>query len=42
MSTSFEVTHGNPSDEELAVVVSLLTAAGNSVQATDAPVQMSN
>ena len=30
VSTSFEVTHGNPSDEELAVVVSLLTAAGNS------------
>lgn len=42
MSTSFEVTHGNPSDEELAVVVSLLTAAGNSVQATDAPVHTSN
>jgi hypothetical protein len=28
VSTSFEVTHGNPSDEELAVVVSLLTGRG--------------
>ncbi len=27
MSARFEVVHGNPSDEELAVVVSLLSAA---------------
>lgn len=29
MSTRFEVVHGNPSDEDLAVVVALLTAAAN-------------
>jgi hypothetical protein len=34
MSARFEVVHGNPSDEELAVVVSLLSAA-----ATAAPVE---
>jgi hypothetical protein len=39
VSTAFEVTHGNPSDEELAVVISLLTAASNAPQeVADAPV----
>jgi hypothetical protein len=32
VSTRFDVTHGNPSDEELAVVVALLTAASNAPQ----------
>jgi hypothetical protein len=35
VNARFEVVHGNPGDEELAVVVALLTAAANS--ATDAP-----
>ncbi len=29
MNTRFEVVHGAPSDEELAVVISLLTAAAS-------------
>ena len=37
MSTRFEVVHGNPSDEDLAVVVSLLSAAANSAVAAPDP-----
>ncbi|MCU0295161.1 MAG: acyl-CoA carboxylase subunit epsilon [Candidatus Nanopelagicales bacterium] len=37
MSTRFEVVHGNPSDEELAVVVSLLTAAASA--STESPAE---
>ncbi|MCB0898687.1 MAG: acyl-CoA carboxylase subunit epsilon [Actinobacteria bacterium] len=32
-----EVSHGNPSDEELAVVVALLTAAHSAPTAADEP-----
>ncbi len=38
MSTEFEVSHGNPSDEELAVVVALLSAASNAVAEHSEPV----
>jgi hypothetical protein len=39
VSTRFEVVHGNPSNEELAVVVSLLSAAASSsVPAPEQPV----
>ena len=38
----FEVVHGNPGDEELAVVVALLTAAANSATAAPAPEPASN
>ena len=37
MSTRFEVVHGNPSDEELAVVVSLLTAAASAPRTSPEP-----
>ncbi|MCU0277376.1 MAG: acyl-CoA carboxylase subunit epsilon [Candidatus Nanopelagicales bacterium] len=42
MSTRFEVVHGNPSDEELAVVVSLLTAAASAATGPPAPTMTSN
>ncbi len=36
MNARFEVVHGNPNDEELAVVVSLLTAAASAAPAPTA------
>lgn len=42
MSTEFEVVHGNPDDEQLAVVVSLLTAAASAQVAAPEPAQTSN
>ena len=33
MNAQFEVVHGNPNDEELAVVISLLTAAASAAPA---------
>ena len=42
MNARFEVVHGNPGDEELAVVVALLTAAANSATAAPAPEPASN
>lgn len=42
MSARFEVVHGNPSDEELAVVVALITAAASAAPAETPAEQTSN
>ena len=42
MSARFEVVHGNPSDEELAVVVALITAAASSSAPVPEPERTSN
>lgn len=39
MNARFEVVHGNPNDEELAAVISLLTAAASAAPAP-APAQV--
>jgi hypothetical protein len=42
VSARFEVVHGNPGDEELAVVISLLSAAAAGAPAPQGDEQMSN
>jgi hypothetical protein len=42
MSTRVEVVHGDPSDEELAVVISLLSAAAAAAPAPAPEAPMSN
>ncbi len=42
MSTQFEVVHGNPDDTELAVVISLLTAAASAPAAPAPAAAVSN
>jgi len=42
VSAKFEVVHGSPSDEELAVVVSLLTAAAGAAVPAAPPSMTSN